>query len=272
LAAAVLRASKHRGLHVVAASDLKVFPGRGNQGCIDGQTYQLASMRWVLELGVRPGTWSALAEQLQNQGATVSALLCQTPSGHQLLALLAFGDEAKPGAIEALATLRLRGLRTVMISGDNRGAALAMGLKLGFRPEAGEIVSEVLPSEKAAVIRSLMSAKHIVAMVGDGINDAPALVAADVGLAMGNGTDVAMHAAGITLMRGDIALVAAAIDVSSRTVRKIRQNLFWAFVYNLAGIPLAAFGLLNPVIAGAAMTMSSVSILANALMLKRWKP
>jgi len=272
LAAAVLRASKHRGLHVVAASDLKAFPGRGNQGCIDGQTYQLASMRWVLELGVRPGAWSALAEQLQNQGATVSALLCQTPSGHQLLALLAFGDEAKPGAIEALATLRLRGLRTVMISGDNRGAALAMGLKLGFRPEAGEIVSEVLPSDKAAVIRSLMSAKHIVAMVGDGINDAPALVAADVGLAMGNGTDVAMHAAGITLMRGDIALVAAAIDVSSRTVRKIRQNLFWAFVYNLAGIPLAAFGLLNPVLAGAAMAMSSVSILANALMLKRWKP
>ena len=272
LAAAVLRASKHRGLHVVAASDLKAFPGRGNQGCIDGQTYQLASMRWVLELGVRPGAWSALAEQLQNQGETVSALLCQTASGHQLLALLAFGDEAKPGAIEALATLRLRGLRTVMISGDNRGAALAMGLKLGFRPEAGEIVSEVLPSDKAAVIRSLMSAKHIVAMVGDGINDAPALVAADVGLAMGNGTDVAMHAAGITLMRGDIALVAAAIDVSSRTVRKIRQNLFWAFVYNLAGIPLAAFGLLNPVLAGAAMAMSSVSILANALMLKRWKP
>lgn len=272
LAAAVLRAANSRGLTVAAASGLNAFPGRGTEGCIDGHTYQLASLRWVSELGIRPGAWSVLADRLQNQGFTVSALLCQTPNGHRLLALLAFGDEPKPGAREALEALRLRGLKTVIISGDNRGATLAMGLKLGFRPDTGEIFSEVLPSEKAALVRGLKSGKHMVAMVGDGINDAPALVAADVGLAMGNGTAVAMHAAGITLMRGDIALVAAAFDVSARTLRKIRQNLFWASVYNLAGIPLAAFGLLNPVLAGSAMAMSSVSVLVNALMLKRWKP
>ena len=159
-----------------------------------------------------------------------------------------------------------------MISGDNRGAAEAMGRRLGLNPEAGEVMAEVLPGDKAALVAKLKAVSRIVAMVGDGVNDAPALAAADVGLAMGNGTDVAMHAAGITLMRGDLALVAAALDISDRTVAKIRQNLFWAFAYNVAGIPLAAFGYLNPVVAGAAMAMSSVSVMTNALLLKRWKP
>lgn len=133
-------------------------------------------------------------------------------------------------------------------------------------------MANVLPGEKADRVQALKAGGHTVAMVGDGINDAPALAAADVGMAMGNGTDVAMHAAGITLMRGDPALVAAALAISDRTVRKIRQNLFWAFVYNVAGIPLAALGFLNPVLAGAAMAMSSVSVMSNALLLKRWKP
>ena len=133
-------------------------------------------------------------------------------------------------------------------------------------------MANVLPCEKADRVQALKAGGHTVAMVGDGINDAPALAAADVGMAMGNGTDVAMHAAGITLMRGDPALVAAALAISDRTVRKIRQNLFWAFVYNVAGIPLAALGFLNPVLAGAAMAMSSVSVMSNALLLKRWKP
>ena len=133
-------------------------------------------------------------------------------------------------------------------------------------------MANVLPGEKADRVQALKAGGHTVAMVGDGINDAPALAAADVGMAMGNGTDVAMHAAGITLMRGDPALVAAALAISDQTVRKIRQNLFWAFVYNVAGIPLAALGFLNPVLAGAAMAMSSVSVMSNALLLKRWKP
>jgi Cu+-exporting ATPase len=193
-----------------------------------------------------------------------------------LLALLGFGDEPKPGAKEALALLRARGIKTVMISGDNQGAAEVMARRLGLRPDEGEVMAEVLPGDKAAKIRSLKLGGHTVAMVGDGVNDAPALAAADVGIAMANpgggGTDVAMHAAGITLMRGDPAMVAAALEVSDRTVAKIRQNLFWAFAYNVAGIPLAAFGFLNPVVAGAAMAMSSVSVMSNALLLKRWHP
>jgi len=143
---------------------------------------------------------------------------------------------------------------------------------LGLRPEAGEVRAEVMPADKSALINQLKQGGHIVAMVGDGVNDAPALAAAHVGMAMGNGTDVAMHAAGITLMRGDVALVAAALDISARTVAKIRQNLFWAFAYNVAGIPLAALGFLNPVLAGGAMALSSVSVMTNALLLKRWTP
>jgi Cu+-exporting ATPase len=200
----------------------------------------------------------------------------RTTSGLTLQALMAFGDEAKPGARLALAALRARGIKTVMVSGDNRGAAEAMAHSLGLNPAAGEVVAEVLPGDKAAKVLALKAGGHTVAMVGDGVNDAPALAAADVGMAMANagggGTDVAMHAAGITLMRGDPMLVAAALDISGRTVAKIRQNLFWAFAYNAAGIPLAALGYLNPVVAGAAMAMSSVSVLGNALLLKRWKP
>ena len=148
-------------------------------------------------------------------------------------------------------------------------AAQAMGRRLGLAPE--EVLAEVLPADKVAAVTALKG-HGVVVMVGDGINDAPALAAADVGMAMGSGTDVAMHAAGLTLMRGDLSLVAAALDISDMTVRKIRQNLFWAFIYNVAGIPLAALGFLNPMLAGAAMALSSISVMANALWLKRWRP
>jgi Cu+-exporting ATPase len=219
---------------------------------------------------------------MQSEGATVSILAERTNTGVSPLAVLAFGDEPKPGVQQALNLLRLRGLRLVMISGDNIGAAHAMAARLGLKPD--EVFAEVLPGDKAALVKSLQTnshgAPHVVAFVGDGINDAPALAAADVGLAMANlnadgkrgGTDVAMQAAGITLMRGDVALVAGALEISARTVAKIRQNLFWAFAYNAAGIPLAALGFLSPVVAGAAMALSSVSVMTNALLLKRWKP
>ncbi|RYY59868.1 MAG: HAD family hydrolase, partial [Comamonadaceae bacterium] len=185
-------------------------------------------------------------------------------------ALLAFTDEPKPGAAEAIAALRARGLRIVMISGDNLQAAQAMAARVGI--SADDVRADVLPADKAAQVSALRAGGHRVAMVGDGVNDAPALAAADVGIAMAGGTDVAMEAAAITLMRGDLALVAAAFDLSARTVAKIRQNLFWAFAYNVAGIPLAAFGLLSPVVAGAAMAASSLSVMANALLLRRWAP
>jgi len=271
LARAVQAAALERGLSLAPPQNLRAVPGRGSEGELGANRYLIGSLRWMAELGVDLGPLAGQIDALQAQGATLSAMAQQTPQGLRLLALMAFGDEAKPGAAQALARLRARGIKTVMISGDNRSAAEAMARSLGLRAQDGEVLAEVLPGDKAAMVMRLKEGGHTVAMVGDGVNDAPALAAADVGLAMGNGTDVAMHAAGITLMRGDVALVAAALDISDRTVAKIRQNLFWAFAYNVAGIPLAALGYLNPVVAGAAMAMSSVSVMSNALLLKRWK-
>ena len=272
LGRAVVDAAKARGLAIEAPDNVRAVPGRGSEGEVGVDSYLIGSLRWMQELKIDLGALAAKADELQQQGATLSAMAQRTTQGLTLKALMAYGDEPKPGAKEALATLRARGIKTIMISGDNQGAAETMARRLGLRPEEGEVMAEVLPGDKSAKISALKMGGHTVAMVGDGVNDAPALAAADVGLAMGNGTDVAMHAAGITLMRGDPALVAAALDISDRTVAKIRQNLFWAFAYNVAGIPLAAFDFLNPVVAGAAMAMSSVSVMSNALLLKRWKP
>ncbi len=272
LARAVLAAAKDKGLSFEAPGNVRAVPGRGSEGEVGVRSVLIGSLRWMEELGVALGPLAGRATELQKQGATVSAMAERTTDGLTVRALMAFGDEPKPGAQAALAALRARGIKPVMISGDNRGAAEAMARRLGLRPEGGEVMAEVLPGDKAALVAKLKVGGHTVAMVGDGVNDAPALAAADVGMAMGNGTDVAMHAAGITLMRGDVGLVAAALDISDRTVAKIRQNLFWAFAYNVAGIPLAALGYLNPVVAGAAMALSSVSVMGNALLLKRWKP
>jgi Cu+-exporting ATPase len=289
LARAVLEAAASRSIAVApdAAREVQAVSGRGSQGRVNGALLALGSLRWMDELGAHLGPLEERAKALQAEGATVSVLASETPGDAAAaaqwspLALLAFGDEPKVGAAEAIAGLRAQGMRLFMVSGDNRGAALAMAARLGLRADHDEVIAEVLPGDKAAVVRRLRAAVvgerlHTVAMVGDGVNDAPALAAADVGMAMshsqGGSSDVAMHAAGITLMRGDPMLVAAALDISRRTVRKIRQNLFWAFAYNVAGIPLAALGFLSPVVAGAAMALSSVSVVSNALLLKRWKP
>ena len=282
LAHAVVQAAKAKGLSWASPTNVRAVPGFGSEGNVDGRALLLGSVRWMDVLQVPEGAWRAQAAALQAAGASVSVLVERTPQGLLARAVLAFGDEPKPGVQAALAQLRERGLRLVMISGDNAGAAQAMAARLGLRPD--EVHANVMPGDKAALVRQLQlnpdGPAHVVAFVGDGINDAPALAAADVGLAMANvsvhgqggGTDVAMQAAGITLMRGDVALVAGGLDISARTVAKIRQNLFWAFAYNAAGIPLAAMGYLSPVVAGAAMALSSVSVMTNALLLKRWKP
>ncbi|WP_440533092.1 heavy metal translocating P-type ATPase [Variovorax sp. YR566] len=272
LAKAVLAAAAQRNVQAPALGVMQAWPGRGVRGEVDGVHWAIASLRWCRELDAMPD--AAEVDRLQSRGATVSALLRFDEAGAaHVQALFAFADEPKPQAAEAIRTLRARGLRVVMISGDNLRAAQAMAARLGIAAE--DVRADVLPADKAAQVSALRKNGHVVAMVGDGANDAPALAAADVGIAMapsGGGTDVAMEAAGITLMRGDLALVAQAFELSARTVAKIRQNLFWAFAYNVAGIPLAAFGLLSPVVAGAAMALSSVSVMANALLLRRWKP
>ena len=272
LARAVVAAAKAQGIALVAATDFKALPGRGVQASVDGRLLQLGSARMLEEAGLVQGDLATRAQTLQMQGNTVSWLIeMGADSSHRILGLFAFGDAVKPTAAHAITRLHALGIHTVLLSGDNQGAAQTAGDKLGIQTA----LAQVLPSDKADVVAALKTKDgkvQRVAMVGDGINDAPALAAADVGIAMGTGTDAAMHAAGITLMRGDPALVADAIAISRRTYAKIRQNLFWAFIYNLIGVPLAAFGLLNPVIAGAAMAFSSVSVVSNALLLKRWKP
>ncbi|QCP54355.1 HAD family hydrolase [Trinickia violacea] len=179
----------------------------------------------------------------------------------RVLGLSAFGDMVKPTSYATVARLRELRIRTVMLTGDNQGSANAVARELGI----DEVRAELLPGDKAAIVQELRNDGNVVAMVGDGLNDAPSLVAADVGLSMSRGTDVAMEAAGITLMRGDPRLVADSFDVSRRTYAKIKQELFWAFAYNVLGIPLAALGMLNPVIAGAVVAFSSVNVVTNAL-------
>ncbi|WP_295537021.1 heavy metal translocating P-type ATPase [uncultured Pseudacidovorax sp.] len=272
LARAVMAAAASRGLAPDEARELRAVPGRGIRGRVDGGLWALASLRWCEELGA--GLPAGQVEALLSTGASVSALLRLDAAGEQAVAveaLLGFTDEPKAGAAQAVAALRARGLRVVMISGDNVHAAQALARRVGIAD--ADVRAQVLPADKAAAVAALKEGgTRVVAMVGDGANDAPALAAADVGIAMANGTDVAMEAAGITLMRGDLALVEQAFDLSARTVTKIRQNLFWAFAYNVVGIPFAAFGLLSPVVAGAAMAASSVSVMANALLLRRWRP
>jgi Cu+-exporting ATPase len=270
LARAVLEQAREQGLTWPTPQDVQAVPGRGLYGQVEGQAYRIASARWLGELGLSWGPLEPQAQRWREQGASLSALLQERDGRLSVVALMAFADEPKPGAREALAVLRRRGLRLAMISGDSRAAALAMGERLGLGHH--EVQAEVLPADKAQAVQQLRADGSVVVMVGDGVNDAPALAAADVGMAMGTGTDVAMNAAGVTLMRGELTLVGAALDISSRTVRKIRQNLFWAFVYNVAGIALAATGGLNPMVAGAAMALSSVSVMGNALLLRRWRP
>ena len=286
LASAVMNTAKGEGLVIAPATAVRAVAGRGVAAVVEGRELRLGSTRFMQELGVDVSALAGAAADWQTRGCTVSWLAevradppadgspglsaqapAQAPAVPRLLGLLAFGDAPKSSAAAAITALQKMGIRSALITGDNAGSAQGVAQAVGIT----DVHADVLPEHKADIVAQLKAGGERVAMVGDGINDAPALAIADVGIAMSTGTDVAMHTAGITLMRGDPALVADAIDISRRTYAKIRQNLFWAFIYNVVGIPLAAFGLLNPVIAGAAMAFSSVSVVSNALLLRRWK-
>jgi len=275
LARAVQQAAAEAGATVPAAEGLRAVPGRGIEGLVQGRRLQLGSTRWRDELGAEAGPLQQRADALQSEGCSLAWLMAGAPdapdAAPQTVGLLAFGDRPKPQAATAVARLHTLGLRTALLSGDNRGAANAVAAALGI----DEVHAEVLPGDKAALVAGLrekLGQGAKVAMVGDGVNDAPALAAADIGLAMSTGTDIAMHSAGLTLLRGDPMLVAEAYELSQAISAKLRQNLFWAFAYNVVGIPLAGMGLLSPMLAGAAMALSSVSVVGNALLLGRWQP
>ncbi len=267
LARAVLERCEADGVAVPDVQKSQALSGRGIAGTLDGRQLALGNRRMLDEFGLQPGELLDTAQRWEAEGRTLSWLVESAPQP-RVLGLFAFGDSLKEGAAAAIAALDARHIRSHLITGDNRGSARVVAEALHI----DDVHAEVLPADKAATVAELKKGGAVVAMVGDGINDAPALAAADVGIAMGGGTDVAMHAAGITLMRGDPRLVPAALEISRRTYRKIQQNLFWAFIYNLVGIPLAAFGFLSPVVAGAAMALSSVSVVSNALLLRSWKP
>ena len=267
LARAVLERCEADGVAVPDVQKSQALSGRGIAGTLDGRQLALGNRRMLDEFGLQPGELLDTAQRWEAEGRTLSWLVESAPQP-RVLGLFAFGDSLKDGAAAAIAALDARHIRSHLITGDNRGSARVVAEALHI----DDVHAEVLPADKAATVAALKKGGAVVAMVGDGINDAPALAAADVGIAMGGGTDVAMHAAGITLMRGDPRLVPAALEIARRTYRKIQQNLFWAFIYNLVGIPLAAFGFLSPVVAGAAMALSSVSVVSNALLLRSWKP
>ena len=279
LAKALIDAAKAKGVAAIAPSSSKGLPGIGIEGIpssgpFASQTLRLQSVA-SLEGSQQHDTVLQKAQACFEQGQTVSVLMSagnQDGEAPSPIAVIAFGDELKVNAKLAVEALHRLHIRTVMLSGDNLAAATRVGKKIGI----DEVFAQIMPSNKAELIQKLQidseGKKHFVAMVGDGVNDAPALAIADVGMAMSTGTDVAMQAAGITLMRGDPTLVADAIDISKKTWDKIRQNLFWAFAFNTIGIPMAALGYLSPMLAGSAMALSSFCVLSNALLLKRWHP
>ena len=267
LARAVGQAAREAGITPAAASATRAVAGLGVTARVGAVALVLGNARLLAQHGVDAGSLADLAREHEAAGETVS-WLAQLEPQPKLIGMMAFGDTLKPESAQAVERLHAAGVRSVMLTGDNQGSARHIAALLGI----DEVHAQVMPEQKAQIIAALRAQGLRVAMVGDGINDAPALAAADIGIAMGGGTDVAMHTAGVTLMRGDPRLLVDAIDISRRTYSKIRQNLFWAFIFNVVGVPLAAFGLLNPMLAGAAMAMSSVSVVSNALLLKRWRP
>lgn len=262
LSRAVLDQAAGEGIQPVEMLDFRAEPGKGVTASIGNETYWLGSPAWLESLGISLDQEKVAV--LQHEGKTVISLA----SRGEPLGYLAIADRLRPTSRQAVIRLREMGVEVVMLTGDNAATARAIAHEAGI----SQFIAEVLPQEKAMKIREMQTQEQVIGMVGDGINDAPALAAADVGFAIGTGSDIAMEAADVTLMNSDLLTVVDAIELSKATLAKIKQNLFFAFIYNILGIPLAAAGMLNPVIAGAAMAMSSVSVVTNSLLLRRWLP
>jgi Cu+-exporting ATPase len=267
LAAAIVRGAEERSVPLTAASDFASMTGKGVTGRVDGLTVALGNLALLNDVGANPGDLSAQADALRREGQTVMFVAV----GGRPAGLLGVADPIKDTTPEAIRQLHAEGMRIVMLTGDNRTTAEAVAKRLGI----DDVVPEVLPDQKAEQVKHLQEEGRVVAMAGDGINDAPALAQAQVGIAMGTGTDVAMESAGVTLVKGDLRGIVRARRLSRATMRNIEENLFFAFVYNAIGVPIAAgvlypfFGLLlSPIIAAAAMSFSSVSVVGNALRLR----
>lgn len=265
LARAVLAQVQAMGINLLQVKEFSSIPGKGLLAEIDGHILLIGNERLMREQSIHIDSMQEQAKALESTGQTLM-WVAEQGEVNAVLGFIAVADPVKVGVKDMVQTLAQSGVNTVMLSGDNRHAANSVAASIGIN----RVIAEVLPSDKAAEVKRLRAQGSVVTMVGDGINDAPALAAADVGMAMATGTDVAMHTAGITLMRGDPSLVVQAFAISGATYNKIRQNLFWALIYNVIAIPMAAFGVLNPVIAGAAMAMSSVSVVSNSLLLRRY--
>ena len=271
LAAAILKAAKDKKIDLLPVEKFAIMEGRGARGMVDRRLIEVISLRHARERSLELGTLGQDGDRLAAQGRTPVVVVVNN-TAH---AVIAISDPIKPTAKDAIARFKQMGLKVMMVSGDMKKSAETVAKEVGI----ADVVSEVLPSQKVDLVKSLQREGRRVAMVGDGINDAPALAQADVGIAIGTGTDVAMEASGVTLIRGDLRAVTTAIQLSKRTMRTIRQNLFWAFIYNVLGIPLAAGALypftgvlLSPVVASAAMAWSSLSVVLNSLTLRRFQP
>lgn len=265
LARAVARKAEEGGLPVPGVENFDTLPGKGVSGHVDGRAVLLGSPRWIAEVASPiPTALSSQVETAQSRGQTVVGLA----ENGEVIGFIAIADRLRESSVEAVGDLKAAGIEVVMLTGDNRHTAAAIAAQAGI----ASFTSEVLPQNKADEVRRLQEAGKVTGMAGDGINDAPALAQADVSFAIGAGADVAVEAADVILVRNDLHGVLTAVKLSQATLGKIRQNLFFAFIYNVLGIPLAAFGLLNPVIAGAAMAMSSISVVSNSLLLGRWRP
>ena len=276
LAASAERGSEHplgqsivdeaeaRGVELLEMRDFRAFPGHGLEAAVGGRIIYLGNEKFMAERGVETPGCADEIRRLESQGKTVILIA----DGDSLLGVIGVADSLRENSAEAVAALQRMGVEVCMMTGDNERTARIIATEAGI----SHVMAEVMPDQKAAMVQRLKREGKKVGMVGDGINDAPALAAADVGFAIGSGTDIAMEASDITLMQGDLMGVVAGVDLSKTVMRKIRQNLFWAFFYNILGIPLAALGFLSPIVAGAAMAFSSVSVVSNTLLLRNWKP